>query len=153
MDTTTATREPRTAATFLRDRLIDAHRRLEALLRGVASSIRDDDRSSMHDDCALFERELLNHMDWEAMYLLPAFEVLDPVRAKAIRADHDRFRATLGRIGIEIDLHAIRAERFDEFASDLAAHAELEEALYATVDDLSDDDRAALARRHSAFFL
>jgi len=106
----------------------------------------------MHDDCVLFEGELLKHIDWEEMYLLPTFEALDPTLANELRSDHARFRATLGRIGIEIDIHAIRAERFDEFASDLGAHAAREEAMYATLDELSDDDYAALERQHTTFF-
>lgn len=122
-------------------------------MRSVASSIRDDDRNAMHDDYAQFENELLKHLNWEEMYALPAFEQIDPDLARRIRDDHAGFRRTLGEIGIEIDLHAIRADRFEKFADELEAHAHREEAMYAGIGaSLSDEARSALLRRQSSFF-
>ena len=154
---TTPTRIERTGYTIaakpgeLSNALVAAHQRLECLARGVADSIRDDDRDCMHDDYAAFERQLLDHLDWEDMYLLPRFEDLDPQAADTIRRDHARFRKTLGEIGIEIDLHIVRAERFDEFARDLASHSEFEDVMYREVATTTYPEHSTLLRQYSKF--
>ena len=135
----------------LRDVLCDVHDDLERVIRGVADSIRDDARDAMRDDYAEFERQLLKHLDWEEMYLLPRFERLDPDAAQTIRADHRRFRATLGEIGLEIDLHLVRAERFEQFARDLESHSKVEEAMYRALATFENPDHATLLRRYADF--
>ncbi|MCA9618283.1 MAG: hemerythrin domain-containing protein [Myxococcales bacterium] len=136
----------------MKEKLLEAHREMEAILRGVASSIRDEETSSMSDDFDLFERKLLQHLDWEEMHILPAYERIDPAGASELLAEHQRFRRTLGAIGLEIDLHIVRAERFDTFASELHAHAQHEDRMYAMLDELhGEGEREALRRRHGRF--
>jgi hemerythrin superfamily protein len=121
--------------TTLADRLRASHTDLEKIARDVAASIRDDDRDVMRDDFAVLERSLLDHMSWEEMYVLPAYDKREPEIAAKIRAEHADFRAQLGEIGLAIDLHSVRADHFDELAARLKTHADREEAMYSTLDD------------------
>lgn len=138
--------------TALIDKLHEAHDEIEAMTRGVIASIRDDDRDVMHDDFAVLERRLLDHMSWEEMYLLPAYEKDYPESATKIRAQHADFRRRLGEIGLAIDLHSVRAEHFEELAARLGAHAEAEEVMYSTIAGrLPEEQEEAISGRYDRF--
>lgn len=138
--------------TALIDKLHQGHHEIESLTRAVARSIRADERGAMHDGFATLERKLLDHMSWEEMYILPTFTEDFPASAAKIRADHTEFRARLGEIGLAIDLHAVRADHFDDLAARLRAHAEREEIMYSTISDVLPAETAeAIDSRYDRF--
>lgn len=135
--------------TALIDKLRETHNEIEAMTRDVAASIRDDDRDLMHDDFTVLERELLEHMSWEEMYILPTYEKTFPESAAKLRAEHADFRARLGEIGLAIDLHSVRAAHFDELAARLGAHADHEDVMYQMVaKDLPVETAEAISNRY-----
>jgi hypothetical protein len=63
--------------------------------------------------------------------LLPAFERLHPGETAVIRAEHDGIRQSLLEMGVNLDLHLLRADTVDAFLTKLRDHARREEgAMY-----------------------
>jgi len=77
------------------------------------------------------ERAVLEHMEAEEQTILPAYERLFPEDARAILATHDELRRQLYRLGIDVELHAIRLESIDQLLATLSAHVVQEDrAMY-----------------------
>jgi Hemerythrin HHE cation binding domain len=82
------------------------------------------------------EHKLLNHMEAEERFVLPAFAHVDHGEATALLRDHGLIRESLLELGIAIDLHYVRYERSQEFIDLLLHHAAREERLlYQWADD------------------
>jgi hemerythrin-like domain-containing protein len=75
------------------------------------------------------DRELRAHMDSEERFILPAFAHVDPAEARALLAEHARFRELLLELGVAVDLHCIRAELSRAFIDLLRDHAAREDEL------------------------
>jgi hypothetical protein len=75
-----------------------------------------------------FERELLLHLELEEAEILPGFARHDPTGARAILADHAEIRSALLEMGLNLDLHLLRAEVVEDFVKRLKDHARREEA-------------------------
>lgn len=83
-----------------------------------------------------FEHKLLDHMEAEERFVLPAFAQVDHGEATALLRDHGLIRENLLELGIAVDLHSIRFERSQAFIELLLRHAAREEhLLYRWADD------------------
>src|SRR5215467_7628775 len=78
-----------------------------------------------------FERELLRHLEFEDVNILPDFAHDYPEEAVTLRAEHADIRRAVFDLGIKLDLHLLRVEDVEAFVRQLRAHARREElALY-----------------------
>lgn len=103
------------------------HHEIEAAYRALLVATYTDDSRELITEFRSFEHEILEHMKAEEDVILPAYEHHAPQEAQAVRSDHERIRKQLTRIGIECDLHAIRAATLEELIADLRAHAARED--------------------------
>jgi hemerythrin-like domain-containing protein len=115
---------------FIHVMLSEDHAHLERLLQELVARVRQGDRATLRGDWQRFERELTSHMELEEQEILPSFQREHPAEARAIRDEHARIRAGLTEMGIDLDLHCLRAERVEAFIELLRAHARREEALF-----------------------
>jgi hypothetical protein len=104
------------------------HDEIEGASRALLAATYTDDSRELITEYRSFEREILEHLEAEEDVILPAYEHHVPVDARALRSDHARIRERLTRIGIDCDLHAIRAGTLEDLISELRAHAAREDA-------------------------
>lgn len=114
---------------FIHAMMSEDHRHLEVLFEEIVKSAREGEHATMRGEWQRFEWELTSHMELEEQEILPAFSRDHLAEAQAIRDEHARIRAGLTEMGIELDLHCLRAERVEAFIGLLRAHAKREEAL------------------------
>jgi hemerythrin superfamily protein len=82
------------------------------------------------------DHKLLDHMEAEERFVLPAFAHVDREEATGLLREHGLIRENLLELGVDVDLHCIRYERSQEFVDLLLRHAEREERLlYRWADD------------------
>jgi hypothetical protein len=74
-----------------------------------------------------FEGQVLAHIQAEEDAILPAYAQAAPEAAAGIRADHQRLRELLARLGVEIDLHEIRLRTVKAMLESLRDHADRED--------------------------
>jgi Hemerythrin HHE cation binding domain len=86
-----------------------------------------DDSRQLAAAWAVLEAELESHMEAEEEVILPGFGAHAPDDAAQIRLDHARIRALLSPLGVEVELHMIRAHRLALLVEALAAHALFED--------------------------
>jgi hypothetical protein len=131
--------------TFMRT----SHGELMALAKRLRAAVVGEDRNEMHASWLAFESQLLAHMEAEERYVLPAFARAVPDEALALVRDHGTIRERLLELGVTLELHHLRLERFDEFLGKLAAHAQREETLlYRWATTMLERKLAHAARRH-----
>jgi uncharacterized protein (TIGR02284 family) len=104
------------------------HDRITQSLRRIVEFVRADDVVCAREEWADLEDLLLRHMEAEEMFLLPYFEQERPGDCRQLRGDHVDIRRRLGEIGLAFDLHAVRAERLEEFVAFLTRHVNEENA-------------------------
>jgi hemerythrin superfamily protein len=114
---------------FIQSMLSEDHRQLESLFRDVVASCQRGDDQHLRQQWTRFERELSSHMDLEEQEILPGFERAHRAEARGIRDEHAAIRTALTELGVELDLHCLRAERVEAFIGLLRGHASREEAL------------------------
>jgi hemerythrin-like domain-containing protein len=114
---------------FIRSMLSDDHQHLESLFRDVVATCQRGDPAELRGEWARFERELSSHLDLEEHEILPAFARAHLSEAQGIRDEHDAIRAALTELGVDLDLHCLRAERVEAFIQLLRAHARREEGV------------------------
>ena len=102
------------------------------LLAAMQANARADVTTLWND----LEHKLLNHLEAEERFVLPAFAHVDRAAATALLREHGLIRESLLELGIAVDLHYIRFARSQEFIELLMLHAEREERLlYRWADD------------------
>lgn len=109
--------------------LEEDHRQIDALLDRLVASIRADDREAIASAWARVEKVLLNHLNVEEMFVLPALASTHAKEVDALLREHADLRKQLGAIGLSIDLHTVRCETIESFCATLREHAAREEAL------------------------
>ena len=111
--------------------LSEHHRSLNERLDKLMSRAREEDPSALRAEWAAFERELSRHMEQEEAEILPDFAKHDRAEAHALMSEHCAIRNALLDLGLNLDLHCLRAEAVDDFVRRLKAHATREDtALY-----------------------
>ena len=107
--------------------LQDHHDALQAACRDLMADVYNDDTFSLTNRYRRFERAVLEHIDVEERELLPGFTKYSRLDARMIRLQHAEIRDQLYRLGIDLELHRARAERFAALIDALKRHVELEE--------------------------
>ena len=69
------------------------------------------------------EHILLDHLEVEEVVILPDYSAFAPQDARAIREEHAHIRRMLLRIGLDIELHHVRAQAIRDLVDTLRAHA------------------------------
>jgi polyisoprenoid-binding protein YceI len=122
---------PEAAEDAVRAVLAHDHERLERQFQSIVAEASCDDPIELREAWRTFEGELLRHFEDEEVHIFPAFSQQRPVDARVLLAEHERIRASLTRLGIDLDLHCLPADRIAEFVGSLRAHARREdEVLY-----------------------
>jgi len=109
--------------------LSNDHERLERQFQTIVADAAGKDPTVVRVAWRAFEGELLQHFEDEEVNILPAFAQQRPTEARAIVAEHERIRATLAGLGVDLDLRRLSTERVTDFVVSLRAHARLEDDL------------------------
>jgi hemerythrin-like domain-containing protein len=122
------TAEGQTQRAFATSLLSQHHRSLDERLDKLMRRAREEDPAALRAEWAVFERELSRHMEQEEAEILPIFAKHDPAEAHALLSEHCAIRNALLDLGLNLDLHCLRAEAVDDFVQRLRAHAKREDA-------------------------
>ena len=106
----------------------DHHREIEIECRELLSRTYADDLLELIDAYRCFERAVLDHLAAEEATVLPAYAEVAPQEAHLIRQSHAEIRQQLAAIGVEVELHIVRAQTVTRLVDLLRAHAQREEA-------------------------
>jgi len=109
------------------DTMLHDHARIEQLLDEVLAAANADDREALGVKWLRLEALLLAHLDTEELYMVPGLARHDATRAAQILADHALIREVLAKVGIGLDLHAVRAAHLQELSTRVREHAAREE--------------------------
>lgn len=105
----------------------DHHEKIEQACEALRASIYTDDSHELMMRFRSFEHAMLEHMAAEEEQILPAYAEDAPDEAAAVRATHDDLRRQLYRIGVEVELHCVRASTLEQIIKTLRAHAARED--------------------------
>lgn len=112
--------------------LTEHHHQVEAACGGLIACAYADEPAALTEAYRSFEHEMLEHLRVEEELLLPGYAEYAPEDARALREQHDELRRALFRIGVDVELHVVRAHHVDRLIAELRAHAAHEDAgLYA----------------------
>jgi hemerythrin-like domain-containing protein len=107
----------------LRRALSEDHRTLEASFKKLLDQAHRDDREGIASAFTAMEAGLKTHLEMEEREILPLFAQMHADDAVRIREEHGYIRRRLEDLGIAIELHALRADMVEDFATLLRAHA------------------------------
>ena len=120
----------------LRERLLSAHRDIEAELSAVLAVADTADRARRW---TAFRDTLLAHLALEEAHLFPALQRSSERDARVLAHEHRHLRTRLAELGTARELGDARS-----FAAELHAHATSEDRLlYQWAEDASGDDERA----------
>jgi len=106
------------------------HDRLDRTFQAILTRAYGGDWGQLETEWIAFQRELLGHLEAEEKHVIPALARDRPVAAETLLADHATIRTRLIELGIDLDLHCLRAERVAMFIEALRAHAKREEGMF-----------------------
>ena len=109
--------------------LVSDHEHLEWSFQAIVNEAWRGDPADLGERWRAFERELLAHLDTEEEDLIRLFGEVQPLEARELMAEHQQIRVTATEMGIDLDLHCLRAARVQAFIDQLRAHAQREERL------------------------
>ena len=116
--------------------MLRSHEQLRAEVTRLLSAMEANARTDVVTLWNELEHKLLDHMEAEERFVLPAFAHVDRGEAVALLREHGLIRENLLELGIAVDLHCIRYERSEELFNLLLGHAAREERLlYRWADD------------------
>jgi hemerythrin-like domain-containing protein len=107
--------------------LVEHHEMLETLCRDLMAEVYSDNLRGLITRYGRFERAVLEHIRIEEQELLPAYTDHAIENARAIRTQHLELREHLFRLGVDLELHRARAERFELLIEALRRHIAFEE--------------------------
>jgi hypothetical protein len=105
------------------------HERIAELLADLRHDTYGDDPRALSQAWARFDGQLQAHLRDEETYILPAFSEASPDEARAILAEHAEIRRLATQLGVDLELHAIRAPTIEKLLERLRAHAQREDAV------------------------
>jgi hemerythrin superfamily protein len=114
----------------LESMLAGDHDRLDHLFQGILTRIQGGDFQLLEREWLTFQRALLEHLDAEEKYLIPALAQDRPAEARVLLDDHGQIRALLTELGIDLDLHCLRGDCVEAFVAALRGHATREENIF-----------------------
>jgi hypothetical protein len=103
--------------------LPEHHEEIASACIALRSSAFTDDPLEVITRYRNVEHAVLEHMRAEEDFILPEYANHAPADAAAIRATHEGLRRHLYRLGIDVELHAIRLESIDGLLMTLRDHA------------------------------
>lgn len=106
----------------------DHHEKIEKACDALRAATYGEDSLELIARYRTFERAMLEHMAAEEEQILPAYAAEAPDEAAEIRATHDELRRQLYGLGVEVELHCVRAESLEQIVKTLRAHAAREDA-------------------------
>ncbi len=112
-------------------RLHGDHERFDARFETLCTICRHGDWADVDRQWGSFEKDLRAHMAFEERELFDDFAATGDGPADVVatlKAQHTELRKLLGQLGIETQLHAIRADSIDAFVQALRLHASVESA-------------------------
>ncbi len=99
-----------------------------------------------------FADDLEAHLSFEEHEVFPLVAEAAPggrELARRLREQHELIRRRLAELGVEIQLHILRADTLDAFVAALRAHAQLEtDRLYPWLEARTGAPRVPMAARH-----
>jgi hypothetical protein len=107
----------------LESMLAGDHVRLDRAFQAIVTRAYGGDYQQLEGEWVTFERALQQHLDAEERTLIPALAQDRPGEARVLLEEHARMRVTVLQLGVELDLHCLRAERVEAFVDALRAHA------------------------------
>jgi hemerythrin superfamily protein len=106
------------------------HHRLDSAFQAIVTRAQGGDDQQLQAEWLIFQRALLGHLDAEERHLIPALAKDRPGEARTLLEDHENIRTRLLHLGIDLDLHCLRAELVEAFVEALRAHARREENIF-----------------------
>ena len=106
--------------------LAEHHRALETVCADLRGAVYADETCAVVD--RHFEHAVILQLEIEEHELLPEFGEVFPLEAEAIRSEQRTLRDELYRLGVDVELHQARAERFERLVGMLKLHLEVEES-------------------------
>jgi hypothetical protein len=116
-----------------RRRLAEEHAAFDALFEQVRSCVEEGDWWECDVIWGRFCKALEDHFCFEERELWPEFDASTPsahANLSVLKADHADIRATLDRIGIEIDLKRVDRAAIEQLIDQLRAHVQHENELF-----------------------
>ena len=116
--------------------MMRSHEQLGDQFTRLLTAMEANDRADVTTLWNELDHKLLDHLEAEERFVLPAFAHVDQGEATALLREHGLIRESLLELGIAVDLHYIRYEKSQQFIDLLIRHAEREERLlYRWADD------------------
>jgi hemerythrin superfamily protein len=106
------------------------HDRLDRCFQSILTRAYGGDWQQLETEWIAFQRELLGHLEAEEKHVIPALARDRPLAAEMLLSDHEVIRTKVIELGIDLDLHSLRAERVAMFVEALRAHARREEGMF-----------------------
>jgi len=114
----------------LESMLAGDHHRLDRAFQAIVTRAQGGDFQQLEVEWLAFQSALLQHLEAEEKNLIPALAQDRPGEAQTLLDEHANIRARLLQLGIDLDLHCLRAERVEAFVEVLRAHAHREENIF-----------------------
>ena len=114
----------------LESMLAGDHHRLEREFQVIVTRAYGGDFQQLEAEWLAFQSALLTHLDAEERTMIPELARDRPGEAKALLDEHTDIRIKLLQLGVDLDLHCLRAERVEAFVDALRAHAHREENIF-----------------------
>lgn len=109
--------------------LCQDYEQLERQLQSIVAQSTRDDPIALRVAWQAFENELVHHCDDEEAHVLPAFAEEMPTEAQALFLQHEQIRGTLSKLGADLELRRLPAERIADFVTTFREHLRYEEDL------------------------
>lgn len=125
------------------------HAALERTFERVIAKFNGGDAEDIRAAWEQLDAELSAHLAAEERLIIPRFRRDDPEAADRILDEHRSIRAALEMLGVDLDLHSLRAEAAAGFIAALRRHAAYEDlVLYPWADaHLTEEERLFVFKR------
>ena len=107
--------------------LAEHHDAMDNACEELRVGVEIDDPLDLVTRYRAFERDVLDHLALEEELILPAYALDEPGDARRIASEHDELRRLLYQLGIEAELHCVRAESIEALIQLLKAHGRRED--------------------------
>jgi hypothetical protein len=114
----------------LESMLAGDHHRLEGAFQSIVTRAQGGDFQQLESEWLAFQSGLLHHLEAEEKHLIPALAHDRPGEAQTLLDEHAAIRIKLLQLGVDLDLHCLRADRVEAFVAALRAHAHREENIF-----------------------
>jgi len=114
----------------LESMLAGDHHRLERAFEVIVTRAYGGDFQQLAAEWLAFQTALLSHLEAEERTMIPALAQDRPGEAQTLLDEHDDIRIKLLQLGVDLDLHCLRAERVEAFVEALRSHAHREENIF-----------------------